>query len=137
MKKLLLLSILLIVGCDKNSTGSNINPIVGIWEWVSTTNTIQDYHQGSITETLANNDLDVIYTFNQDGAYIYGEMDGTWTTNSNTLILLSNGDSNEYDYSINNNTLLISYTSTIDTYCSACERWHSETTTIINTYTKQ
>ena len=137
MKKLILLSILLIVGCKDNSTGSNTNPIVGVWEWVSTTNTIQDYHQGSITETLTNNDLETTYTFNQDGTYIYGEMEGTWTTNSNALILLSNGDSNEYDYSINNNTLLISYISTIDIYCSACQSWHSETTTIINTYTKQ
>ena len=129
MKKLLILA-LLVVGCN-NPTGSNINPIVGIWEWVSTTNTIQDYHQGSITETLANNDLDAIYTFNQDGAYIYGEMEGTWTTNSNTLKLLSNGDSYEYDYSINNNTLLISYTSTIEIYCSACQSWHPEIIIII------
>ena len=126
-----LIILLLIVGCDNNSTGSNINPIVGIWEWVSTTNTIQDYHQGSNSETITNNDIIVTYTFNQDGTYNYGEMEGTWTTNSNTLILLSNGDSNEYDYSINNNTLLISYTSTIEIYCSACQSWHPEIIIII------
>ena len=136
MKKLILFT-LLIVGCDNNLTESNINPIVGIWEWVSTTNTIQDYHQGSITESLTNNDLDATYIFNQDGNYVYGEMEGAWTTNSNTLILLSNGNSNEYDYSINNNTLLISYTSTIDIYCSACQSWHTEIAIIKNTYTKQ
>ena len=66
MKKLLLIA-LLIVGCD-NSTESSVHPIIGIWEWSNTTNTTQDYHQGSIVEIITENTFN-IYKFNQDGTY--------------------------------------------------------------------
>ena len=131
-----LIILLLIVGCD-NPTESSVNPIIGTWKETFTTNTIQDYHQGSNTETITNNDIIATYTFNQDGTYIYGEMEGTWITNSNTITLESSGNSDEYNYSISNNILSISYNITNESYCSSCQSWHSETITILKSYTKQ
>ena len=136
MKKLLII-VLLIVGCD-NSTESSVNPIVGTWKWTFTTNTIQYYHQESVVETINNeNNIDLKYTFNEDETYIYGEIEGTWIINSNTITLKSSGNSDEYNYSISNNILSISYNITNESYCSSCQSWHSETITILKSYTKQ
>ena len=134
--------LLLIVGCEEDTpTESSVQTIEGIWQWAYTTSITQDYHQGQILETITNdNNFEKTYTFNTDGTYIYASgvsVEGNWTTSSNTLTLLSDGNSVEYNYSINNNNLLISYTNTTETQCTACQSSHSETITIQSTYTKQ
>ena len=116
MKKLLL-PILLIVGCD-NATESSVDPLVGTWEITEITAT-----SGSQSSTLtADDDNNQIQIFNEDGTYSYtGEIDGeidsgngTWSTNSNKLTMIEDGETMVMDYSITGDVVTISITDTTD-----------------------
>ena len=80
MKKLILLSILLIVGCDKNSTeGSNstessVHPLVGVWEFVQAVYTFTALECSSeelegYTETAQ--EFQMTWVVNVDGLFVY------------------------------------------------------------------
>ena len=113
MKKLILLSILFIAGCDKNSTESSVNPLVGIWEASEMTMSAE-----GTTVTMEYNDPTsdigtMTYIFGADGVFTttsvssYGtENDnGTWSSTGGKLTLFDEEDTVVLDYTISGNTL--------------------------------
>ncbi len=92
MKKILLvILLLLLVGCR------NSNSIVGTWNYIENNNV----------------KTDIYYTFNKgnNGSYTYyGQVNNfTYEDRGNKIIInyIGNTNSNEYDYSINKDTLTI------------------------------
>ena len=113
MKKLILLSILFIAGCDNNSTQSSVNPLVGIWEASEMTMSIEGM---AITIELNDPTSDigtVTYIFGADGVFTttsvssYGtESDnGTWSSTGGKLTLIDSEDTLVIDFTISGNTL--------------------------------
>ena len=113
MKKLILLSILFIAGCDNNSTQSSVNPLVGIWEASEMTMTLEGT---TITMELNDPTSDIgtmTYIFGADGVFTttsvssYGtENDnGTWSSTGGKLTLFDEEDTVVLDYTISGNTL--------------------------------
>ncbi len=159
MKKLILLSILLIVGCDKNSTeGSNstessVHPLVGVWEFVQAVYTFTALECSSeelnedYTETAQ--EFQSTMVFNVDGLYVYsggyvldtnaelgGEFSGTgiWTTTNNNKLVITYTDEDytdteTWDYSITGTTLTLSMSEVNEIDC--------RTALAVFTFTKQ
>ena len=115
---------LFLSNCDKSSTESTVDPLVGVWEWTSTTMTDGT---STYTETPSTGEYEKVIIY-QDGTcsfiYIYdGETttgSGTWSTNSNKLtwIVTFPGESSSttviLDYSVSGNVFTGSMVSTID-----------------------
>ena len=117
MKKLILLSILFIVGCD-NSTESSVDPLVGVWEGtemtVSNDEMSETYQLNDPTSDLGT----ITYIFGADGIYSntsvssYGtESDsGTWSSTGGKLTLMDGDNYTEViDLTISGNTLTLSF----------------------------
>ena len=115
MKKLILLSILFIVGCD-NSTESSVDPLVGVWEGtemtVSNDEMSETYQLNDPTSDLGT----ITYIFGADGIYSntsvssYGtESDsGTWSSTGGKLTIIDDEGTEIMDYTLSGNTLTIS-----------------------------
>ena len=98
MKKLLFI-VLLIVGCDNNSTESSVHPLVGIWETTEVTFIFGE------DETL---------TFT---SIIEGEIEtdsGTWSATGNKLTVVMDEKTTVCDYSISGNILILTFEETED-----------------------
>ena len=121
MKKIILLSILFIIGCEKDSpTGSGVNPLVGVWEGSEIN---YDYSDGtSVTYTLGENmEMGTMtWIFGEDGvtsmiakaATETYTNSGTWSATGNklTIIPTSTNDGEEtmiFDFIISGNLLTI------------------------------
>ena len=117
MKKLMILSILFIAGCDNNSTQSSVNPLVGIWEASEMTMSIEGM---AITIELNDPTSDigtVTYIFGADGVFTttsvssYGteSENGTWSSTGGklTLIDIDDEETSVYDFTISGNTLTL------------------------------
>ena len=126
-----LIILLLIVGCDKNSTESSVHPLVGVWEFVQAVYTFTALECSSeelnedYTETAQ--EFQFTMVFNVDGLYVYsggyvldtnaelgGEFSGTgiWTTTNNNKLVITYTDEDytdteTYDYSITGTTLTL------------------------------
>ena len=113
MKKLILLSILFIAGCDNNSTQSSVNPLVGIWEVSEITMTVE-----GTTITMELNDPTLYmgpttYIFGADGvlsttsvsSYGTESNTGTWSSTGGTLTLIGDEHTEVIDFTISGNTL--------------------------------
>ncbi len=115
---------LFLSNCDKSSTESTVDPLVGVWEWTSTTMTDGT---STYTETSSTGDTETVI-MNQDGTCSFtvtsgGETttgSGTWSTNSNKLtwIVTFPGESSSttviLDYSVSGNVFTGSMVSTIE-----------------------
>ena len=129
MKKIILLSILFIVGCD-NSTEPEVHPFVGVWEFVQRVYTFtalecSSEESGGWTQTAQ--ELQMTWVVNIDGSFVYsgeniedtnagydGEFSGTgtWTTTNNNKLVFTYTDEDyidieTYDYSITGTTLIL------------------------------
>ena len=117
MKKLILLSILFIVGCEETLEPSNeVHPLVGIWSGME-----REYYtvnQGD-TSTVRSDSINGSWTFKDDFTFSgwnetsYDDISytGSWNVIQNQLtITLVIGEESEisiYDYIINNNNLAL------------------------------
>ena len=113
MKKLILLSILFIAGCDNNSTQSSVNPLVGIWNGSEMTIIML----GTTVTTELNDptsDIGTItYIFGADGVFTttsvtsFGTVsdNGTWSSTGGKLTLMGNEETSVLDFTISGNTL--------------------------------
>ena len=123
--------VLFLSNCDKSSTESTVDPLVGIWEQTEMTMTMGT----TVVTTVSDDDNNQTMIFNEDGTFSYtGEIDGeidsgngTWSTNSNKLTMIEDGETTVMDYSITGNVVTISITDTSD----------GETVTVEIKYTKQ
>jgi len=135
MKKLILLSILLVVGCDEETASEQAlpeseSPLVGVWEFVQNVYTFtalecSTEESGGWTQTTQ--ELQETWIINIDGSFMYDGEDitdtqagddgdfsgtGTWmiTSNNNLVITLIDEDDIEittYDFSISGYTLTL------------------------------
>ena len=121
----LLTLIIFFTNCDdKSSTQSTVHPLVGVWEWTSTTmtdgvTTITENPTTGNTETvIMNEDGTSSFTFTSNGGTSTGS--GTWSTNSNKLtwIVTYPGESSSItmilDYSVSGNVFIGSLVSFIE-----------------------
>ena len=123
--------VLFLSNCDKSSTESTVDPLVGIWEQTEMTMTMGT----TVVTVVPDDDNNQTMIFNEDGTFSYtGEIDGeidtgngTWSTNSNKLTMIEDGETTVMDYSITGNVVTISITDTSD----------GETVTVEIKYTKQ
>ena len=114
MKKVLLLAIVLIIGCD-NSTESSVHPLVGIWEGTEITINFTSGEQNgtSVTSPIGENTQmgTVTWIFGADGVASMtsgdGTDSGTWSATGNKLTLISTEETAINDYSISGNILTI------------------------------
>ena len=111
--------VLFLSNCDKSSTEStSVHELVGIWEQTETTVTMGS----SVTTVVPDDDNNQTMIFNEDGTFSYtGEIDGeidtgngTWSTNSNKLTTIEDGETMVMDYSITGDVVTISITDTTD-----------------------
>ena len=129
MKKLLLLSILFIVGCDNPTEDNETNEIIGSWNAIEIRRT--NNLDGFIDFTDENHYYK--FVFNQDGSMSgeNGDLDsqnnliisssiGTWIINNSNQITITQANTetdNEFSYSyyfiLNNNSLILS---TVENY---------------------
>ena len=116
MKKVLLLAIVLIVGCDNSSsTGSSVHTLVGIWEGTEITisYTSGELNGTSVTVPIGENTQmgTVTWIFGADGVVSMTSADetdsGTWSATGNKLTLISTEETTIFDYSISGNILTI------------------------------
>ena len=116
MKKVLLLAIVLIVGCDNSSsTGSSVHTLVGIWEGTEITisYTSGELNGTSVTVPIGENTQmgTVTWIFGADGVVSMTSADetdsGTWSATGNKLTLISTEETAINDYSISGNILMI------------------------------
>ena len=123
MKKVLLLAIVLIIGCD-NSTESSVHPLVGIWEGTEITINFTSGEQNgtSVTSPMGENTQmgTITWIFGADGVASMtsgdGTDSGTWSATGNKLTLLSIEETTIIDYSISGNilTMFMEYDGTPD-----------------------
>ena len=117
MKKLILLSVLLIVGCEETLEPSNdVHPLVGIWAGME--RAYYTVNQGN-TSTVIIDSTNSSWTFKEDFTFSgwnetsYDDISytGSWNVIQNQLTLtLGIGEQSEisiYDYIINNNNLAL------------------------------
>ena len=113
MKKLILLSILFIVGCEESTpTESSVHPLVGIWNVTEITMTLGSVSQ---TITLEGNDSATIIFGENNTASITSTIDsessadsGTWSvTGSYITVISSDADTEIWTYSISGNILIL------------------------------
>ena len=110
--------VLFLSNCDKSSTESTVDPLVGIWEQTEMTMTMGT----TVVTTVSDDDNNQTMIFNEDGTFSYtGEIDGeidtgngTWSTNSNKLTMIEDGETSVLDYSITGDVVTISITDTTD-----------------------
>ena len=110
--------VLFLSNCDKSSTESTVDPLVGIWERTELTMTMGS----TVVSMVSDDDNNQTMIFNEDGTYSYtGEIDGeidsgngTWSTNSNKLTMIEDGETMVMDYSITGDVVTISITDTTD-----------------------
>ena len=110
--------VLFLSNCDKSSTESTVDPLVGIWEQTEMTMTMGT----TVVSTVPDDDNNQTMIFNEDGTFSYtGEIDGeidsgngTWSTNSNKLTMIEDGETMVMDYSITGDVVTISITDTTD-----------------------
>ena len=115
MKRLIVLSVLFIVGCD-NSTEPTVDPLVGIWE--GTEMTVSN-DQTSITYQLNDPTSDagtITYIFGEDGVFSNTSISssgtesysGTWSSTGGKLTMIDDEGTEVLDFTISGNTLTIS-----------------------------
>ena len=117
MKKLLLISILLIIaGCDKESTTeSSVDPLVGVWE--GTEMTVSN-DQTSVTYQLNDPTSDIgtiTYIFGEDGVFSNTSISssgtesysGTWSSTGGKLTMIDDEGTEVIDFTISGNTLTL------------------------------
>ena len=116
--------VLFLSNCDKSSTESTVDPLVGVWTWTSTTMTdgtstyTETPSTGNTETVIMNQDGTSSFTFTSDGETTTGS--GTWSTNSNKLtwIITFPGESSSttliLDYSVSGNVFTGSIVSTIE-----------------------
>jgi len=116
--------VLFLSNCDKSPTESTVDPLVGVWTWVSTsmtdgTTTLTDTPTTGSSETvIMNEDGTSSFTFTSDGETLTGS--GTWSTNGTKLTwtMIFSGESTSttliLDYSISGNVFTGSKVETID-----------------------
>jgi len=123
LKKLILLSILFIVGCEKSLTESSVDPIVGVWE---ATDAKITYTSGTLNGTMLtiqygeNTEFgtatwimgaDGVASMSSTGDGVTESDSGTWSSTGNKITLITNEDGETvtqiYDFVINGNILTI------------------------------
>ena len=129
MKKLILLSILFIVGCDSPTEDNETNEIIGFWNAIEIRRT--NNLDGFIDFTDENHYYK--FVFNQDGSmsgengdldsqnnFIISSSIGTWILNNANQITITSSNTetgSEFSYSyyftLNNNSLILS---TVENY---------------------
>ena len=102
MKKILII-LLLIVGCDKDSTSSDINPLLGKWKIIESTNTFLDT-TGSCNFFFVDTFIEItvdtfIWVSEQIGMDENGNYIGNWFSATN------------FNYTDNNPNLILLYES--------------------------
>ena len=118
--------VLFLSNCDKSSTESTVDPLVGIWEQTEMTMTMGT----TVATTVPDDDNNQTMIFNEDGTYSYtGEIDGeidsgngTWSTNSNKLTMIEDGETTVMDYSITGDVLTVSTSDTYDGVTTTTEQ---------------
>jgi len=117
MKKLIFI-VLLIVGCDNNSTESSVHPLVGVWE--TTEVTFTEGNDSSIE--IMDENISITFIFGEDEtltftSIIEGETEtdsGTWSATGNKLTVVMDGKTTVCDYSISGNILTLTFEETED-----------------------
>ena len=111
--------VLFLSNCDKSSTEStSVHELVGIWEQTEMTMTIGT----TVVTVVPDDDNNQTMIFNEDGTFSYtGEFEGesssgngTWSTNSNKLTMIEDGETMVMDYSITGDVVTISISDTTD-----------------------
>ena len=114
--------VLFLSNCDKSSTGSTVDPLVGTWKLTE----IIDTSGTTVTTEVLDDDYILTVIFNEDGTYSYttiitsgteSESDpgnGTWSTSNIHLTLIEEGETTVMDYSITGDVVTISITDTTD-----------------------
>ena len=110
--------VLFLSNCDKSSTESTVDPLVGIWEQTEMTMTMGT----TVVTTVSDDDNNQTTIFNEDGTFSYtgksdGETDsgnGTWSTNGNKLTTIDDGETMVLDYSITGDGVTVSLSDTTD-----------------------
>ena len=125
-----LIILLLIVGCDKNSTESSVDPLVGVWEGTELT---ESNDETSVTYQLNDPTSDIgtiTYIFGADGicsntsVTSYGtESDsGTWSSTGGKLTIIDDGLTEVIDFTLSGNTLTLTFVEDGVTFTITCIR---------------
>ena len=114
----LLLTLVFTIGCeDDKAAVEDVNPLVGVWEMTSASILFQSNPSHTITITADANNSETLI-LGEDGTYSYsGKMDGesesgsgSWSSTSNKLTIIEDGETNIWDFSISGSTLTITIT---------------------------
>ena len=123
MKKLIFILIvgMLFVGCEKSTTESSIDPLVGVWEGTEmlVTYTSGDLNGVSFTMPLGENTEmgTTTWIFGADGVASMTSTDsygtesdnGTWSSTGGKLTLMGDGETTVIDFTISGNTLTVNF----------------------------
>jgi hypothetical protein len=137
--KLSLISLLMVLGCDKKEDGidMNINPEYLIATWRLEKVTLNDIDGADINDWI---NTSTILGIDSDKTYFRNYVHGTWTLDGNTLTL-GLGDNTDWDYRIlelSNNSLTVEVTLTERRYCCDFSQFEdNEPITIIEKYFKE
>ena len=100
--------------CSEDSTSSNSSGLVGNWELTKMTIEVNGI---KMEYTPAQLNYFITLTISDDGTYSITTIDeegttntsGTWTAQGNKLIIVEDGVTQEADYSLSGNKLIISF----------------------------
>ena len=105
------LLVLFLGNCDKSSTKSTVDPLVGTWE-----STEMSIVMGSTAMTIvSDDDNNQTMIFNEDGTFSYTSVsdgdinsgNGTWSTNGDKLTTIETDVTTVLDYSITGDVLTV------------------------------
>ena len=122
MKKILyplfIFTILFTIGCeDEKVEEEEVNPLIGVWEMETVSMTILSNPSQNLTIT-SDSDNNETMILGEDGTYSYeGKIDGdsdsgsgSWSSTSNKLTIVEDGDTDILDFSISGDELTINIT---------------------------
>ena len=121
MKKILyplfIFTFLFTIGCEDEKVEEEVNPLIGVLEMETVSMTILSNPSQNLTIT-SDSDNNETMILGEDGTYSYegkvnGESDsgsGSWSSTSNKLTIVEDGDTDIWDFSISGDELTLNIT---------------------------